>query len=156
MLKQSFVLSLSALLFISCEVETNIDENTDEVSETLDIEGEYECSGECIITKDGERSVITVSSETDVVESYPEAKEPLYQVKISGADNFHELEIGALSGAELHTATAEVSDSTYPVLEKYIFDTDDSGNVIGFTKIVRNPTNENFKSCVIYGKKVTK
>lgn len=143
-----------SLVVLSCEMDNDEKENTAEVAALLDIEGEYECTGECIITKDGEKQVITVSAENDKIEHYPGAKESLYQITINGVDNFHEIEIGALSGTEMYTATAQVSDTTYPVLEKYIFDFDETGNVTGFTKIVRNPSFENFKSCVIYGKKL--
>ncbi|MFK7784333.1 MAG: hypothetical protein AB8B56_04405 [Crocinitomicaceae bacterium] len=149
--------SMFMLMFVvlSCEpTETKEDTSTCETNLT-DIEGEYECSGECVVTKDGARSVVIVSSETDMIEQYSDSSAHIYQVKIEGADNFRELEIGTLSGNELYTATAEVSDSTYPVLEKYIFDTDENGKVTGFTKIVRNPDHENFKSCIIYGKKVS-
>jgi hypothetical protein len=96
-----------------------------------------------------------VSGETDNVERYPGAKENLYQVNIT-AIGFHELELGALSGRTLVTATAEVSDSTYPVLEEYLFNTGDDGKVVGFTKTVRNPDPNNFKTCVVYGTKVNK
>lgn len=155
-LKQLPAFFFMLFLVASCETDKTEEEETTEEVTKLNITGEYEGHGECVITTDGVRSVITVSSETDNVEKFPDAKESLYQVNITGADNFHELEIGALHGNELWTATAEVSDSTYPVLEKYIFDVDEDGNVTGFTKIVRNPDHENFKACVIYGTKVEK
>ena len=119
-----------------------------------EIEGEYICTGECIVTDNGKRVVVTVSGETDRIGRYPKAKENLYQVRITGNDDFKELEIGAFNGRTLLTATAEVSDSTYPVLEEYIFDTDEFGKAIGFTKTVRNPGSKNFKTCVVYGRKV--
>ncbi len=120
------------------------------------IEGEYDCSGQCVVTDStGKKSLITVSVETDNVKRFSDSSKDLYQVEITGADNFHEVEIGALSGLTLRTATAAVSDSLYPVLEEYIFDTDPSCNAVGFTKIVRNPTKKDFKACVIYCKKKT-
>ncbi|MCJ8288848.1 MAG: hypothetical protein HRT58_05490 [Crocinitomicaceae bacterium] len=143
-------LLVGVLVILGCE--NKHDQITcDTVTE---IEGEYICTGECIVIDNGMRIVVTVSGETDRIERYPKAKENLYQVRITGNDNFNELEIGAFNGRTLCTATAEVSDSTYPVLEEYIFDTDEFGKAIGFTKIVRNPSSKNFKTCVIYGEKV--
>ncbi len=137
---------------ISCQAPSTTPTACDEVTA---IEGKYNCSGECIIfNAKGERVTLTVSGEEDVIEKYPGAKEALYKVDISGdGGNFSELEIGVLSGLVLRTATAEVSDSTYPVLEEYLFDTDSDCNATGFTKVVRNPDNMNFKACVIYCKK---
>lgn len=144
-----FVFLLFTCLFLSSCQNQNTDTSCNEVN---NIEGKYNCSGECIIFKKGEgRTVQTVTGEEDVISKYPGAKEALYQVDISGnGGKFSELEIGVLSGLVLRTATAEVSDTTYPVLEEYIFDTDDACNAIGFTKVVRNPMNETFKACVIY------
>ena len=109
------------------------------------ITGDYQCSGECFIRGD----VIEVSGETDTVKSLENMKKPFYQVDIKGSDNFSEVEIGPLVGLTLRTATSNVSDYIFPVLEDYIFDTDDNCQATGFTKIVRNPTAENFKSCLI-------
>lgn len=142
---------LSLLLFfalVACQPTEHCDAVTD-------IEGKYTGAGECVRTdKDGKRIVSTVAAETDIIERYPEAKESLYQVAITGGDGFHELEIGALTGKVLYTATAEVSDTTYPVLEQYIFEVDESCKAVGFTKVVRNPDPDHFKACVIYCKKV--
>lgn len=114
-----------------------------------EIEGEYSCTGECIVTDSaGNRSFAAVSGETDTVRRYPGADD-LYQVNITGGNDFHELEIGALAGVTLRTATAEVSDGQFPVLEEYVFQTDPVCNALGITKIVRNPSPESFKSCAI-------
>ena len=83
-------------------------------------------------------------------------KQPFYQVDIKGTDNFSEVEIGPLVGLTLRTATSDVSDHIFPVLEEYIFDTDESCQATGFTKIARNPTEENFKSCLIMIRKFSK
>lgn len=114
------------------------------------IEGTYQCTGECVVTDaSGNRSLVAVSEETDIIKRYTGSKAGLYEVHITGADNFKELEIGALTGLEMRTATAQVSDGIYPVLEEYIFTTDESCQAKGFTKIVRNPGRENFKACSI-------
>lgn len=150
------LLLISGLALCACNSsECEATEPVETAEAVIDIEGEYECTGECIVTNaSGERTVISVSVETDKVKPYPDATKGLYQVRITGANNFEELELGALSGLTLRTATAQVSDSTYPVLEEYVFDTDESGKVIGFTKTVRNPDPNHFKTCLIYGKKV--
>lgn len=119
-----------------------------------EIEGEYSCIGECVMTDStGERKVKPVSGETDSVQRYPGASDALYQVNIAGSDNFHEIEIGALAGNILRTATAAVTDGQFPVLEEYVFETDAVCKAQGFTKIVRNPNPEFFKSCVIHCRK---
>ena len=121
-----------------------------------DIEGVYNCSGECVVTgEDGRKQVIKVSVEADTVQLFPGASKDLYQVNIGGAGGFHETEIGAFNGQTLYTATAAVTDSLYPVLEEYVFDSDASCKAVGFIKTVRNPTPDNFKACVIYCKKST-
>lgn len=150
------LLLINALVLGACNSsECSETEKVETADAVINIEGVYECSGECIVTNaSGERTVITVSVETDKVKRYSDETKGLYQVSITGSDNFTELELGALSGLTLRTATAQVSDSTYPVLEEYVFDTDESGKVIGYTKTVRNPDPKNFKTCVIYGKKV--
>ena len=149
------MLSLFVLAVFSRCTENNVDDSEmDQTVETLtDIEGEYIGSGECIVTKDGEKVISIVQQENDNIKRFPGAKENLFKVEIS-AKGFHEVELGALTGRTLRTATSAVSDSTYPVLEEYVFDVDASGEVVGFTKTVRNPDPNNFKACVIYGKKV--
>lgn len=149
-------LACALLLFAGCELDVEDDSLDIFNVETLtDIEGDYECSGECITTVDGSKVLVTVKSETDKIERYPDAKEALYQVNITSGI-FAETELGALCGRTLRTATSQVSDTTYPVLEEYVFETNDDGAVVGFTKTVRNPNHDSFKTCVIYGKKVTK
>lgn len=155
-LKISSILLVSLMFpFVGCELEEDDSIDIFNVETLTDIAGEYECSGECITTVDGSKVVATVKSETDKIERYPTAKENLYEVNITSG-TFKETELGALCGRTLRTATSQVSDSTYPVLEEYVFETDDNGEVVGFTKTVRNPNHDNFKTCVIYGKKVKK
>ena len=114
------------------------------------IEGEYTCSGECVVKgADGSRTLVPVSGETDTIQRFPAAREGLYQISVAGSNNFHELEIGPLVGCTLRTATADVSDAQYPVLEEYVFETGPDGRARGFTKIVRNPSAEHFKTCAI-------
>lgn len=115
-----------------------------------EIAGEYRCSGECIVTDAaGQRQVLRVSDETDIVQRFPGAEAPLYQVNITGGGGFSELEVGALVGDTLRAATAAVSDDQYPVLEEYVFETDSSCRARGFAKVVRNPSKAAFKSCSI-------
>ena len=152
--KSLFLLFITAIILLGCESTEADHTHATSCDKVVDIEGKYTGSGECVITdKDGKRTVSPVPSETDVIERYKDATQPLYQVKITGG-SFHELEIGPLSGRVLYTATAEVSDSTYPVLEQYIFDVDESCKAVGFTKVVRNPDPKSFKACVVYCKKV--
>lgn len=114
------------------------------------VEGEYHCSGECVVRgSDNDIRVVAVSGEVDVLSRVEGATQALYQNEITAGNNFRELEIGTLSGRTLRTATAQVSDGHYPVLEEYIFDYDVSCAALGFTKIVRNPSQENFKACSI-------
>jgi hypothetical protein len=117
--------------------------------QTTDLPGTYICSGECVVTTNGTRSVQKVTGETDVISRYPGATSEMYQVLITGAGGFHELEIGPLSQNELRTATADVSDGQYPVLEEYVFAMDGQCRATGFTKLVRNPTKSAFKACRI-------
>lgn len=147
------LLVTSAVLLFGCEVkEHDHPTQSKNVENLTDIDGDYECSGECITTVDGSKVLVTVKSETDKIEHYPNTKAPLYQVNITNG-TFNETELGALCGRTLRTATSQVSDTTYLVLEEYVFETDDDGAVVGFTKTVRNPNHDNFKTCVIYGKK---
>jgi hypothetical protein len=113
------------------------------------IEGQYTCAGECVKNAGGTRTVTPVSGETDTIARVAGAREGLYQVAITGSNNFRELEIGALAGCTLRTATADVSDAVYPVLEEYLFEAGPDGRARAFTKIVRNPTPEHFKACSI-------
>lgn len=115
------------------------------------INGMYHCSGKCV-TSTGERK--PVSDEKDVVEHLHGENDSFYRVDIENG-SFHEVEVGPLVGSTLRTATAQVSDNQFPVLEEYIFDKSDlDGYAQGFTKIVRNPSKENFKSCVLYCEKI--
>jgi len=139
-----------SILIQSCQFSST--NNQTEMSNIVtDIVGRYNCSGECVVTtNDSIRSLIHVTVETDVIQNFPNSRQGLYQIDITGANNFHEIEIGALSGNVLRTATSKVSDAQYPVLEEYIFDTNAYGQAVGYTKIVRNPTSTQFKTCAIY------
>lgn len=110
------------------------------------IDGKYYCSGECFLKGN---EIIKVCGETDTVQSISGMSLPFYKVDIEGTDKFYELEVGPLVGLTLRTATQSVSDEVFPVLEEYIFDTDQSCQAKGFKKIVRNPSKENFKSCLV-------
>ena len=112
----------------------------------LDIPGTYRCTGACV-GADG--VVMQVSGEEDVIAAL-DAQAGLFRVQISGAGGFSETEIGALHGDVLYTATAQVSDGKYPVLEEYRFTTDPACRADGFTKIVRGLNPEAFKSCSIH------
>lgn len=115
-----------------------------------DVEGEYRCAGECVVAgADGKMQVVSVSGETDRIRRFPEAREQLYEINIEGEGGFHEIEIGALVGLTLRTATVKVSDAKFPVLEEYLFNVGPACKAQGFTKIVRNPSADSFKSCVI-------
>lgn len=152
---RSFIPALAALflfavLTLGCaSPEVAVDTPASACVAVTEIEGVYECGGECVVTKDGSRQLVPVHGETDTIERFPEATEELYRVSISGNSDFHEVEIGALSGLVLRTATAEVSDGQFPVLEEYVFEVGPTCEAMGFTKIVRNPNPEYFKSCAI-------
>ena len=118
------------------------------------VEGIYHCAGECVLrAEDGGTRLVEVSGEVDSISRVDGAKTGLYRNHISGADGFSELEIGALHGKVMRTATASVSDGHFPVLEEYVFEYDDSCSVTAFTKIVRNPSREQFKACNIHCEK---
>lgn len=112
-----------------------------------DIEGVYACTGECLVTEDGERSLARVA-ETDSVAALPGATEALYEVHVRST-GFWEVEIGALVGTTLRTATAAVSDATYPVVETYEFEAGAGCRAEGFTKVVRGLDPPHFKACAI-------
>jgi len=115
-----------------------------------DVEGAYQCGGECVVTAaDGSRQLQSVSGETDTISRFAGAAEGLYQINITSGGGFSELEIGALASLTLRTATAEVSDGQFPVLEEYVFETGPACQALSFTKIVRNPTPAQFKACTI-------
>ncbi len=132
-----------ALLLPGCATASS---TTQGCPQTNELPGTYTCSGECVVTADGGRSVSPVAGETNVISRYPGASSELYQVDIT-ATGFAELEIGALSGHELRTATAKVSNNLYPVLEEYVFTEDGQCKATGYTKLVRNPTSSDFKAC---------
>lgn len=149
------VFLLAALALGGCQtIDPDASAQTAICDAVSEIEGVYSCTGECIVTVAGIRQLQTVTGETDTIARFPGAKESLYQVNI-GNEGFHEIEIGALTGRTLRTATAEVTGSQFPVLEEYVFDTDPLCRAVGFTKIVRNPSEKDFKACVIICKKST-
>jgi len=150
------LLLLSTLMLGGCQSRSAETGTSATACETVtDIEGQYSCTGECIAPDtNGDRRVQSVSGETDIIQRYPGASDALYQVNITN-DDFYELEIGAFAGNTLHTATADVKGGEYPVLEEYIFGADSSCTATGFTKIVRNPSHESFKSCIIHCTKLT-
>ena len=155
-------LLLAAVAFAGCNgvveesgTQETAPAQTAECDTVTDIEGEWTCTGECVVTdpKTGARSVITIpGGETDTISKYQGAENALYQVEIHGGDPaqpFHEIEIGALTERTLRTATAEVSDNVFPVLEEYVFETDDACRAVSFTKIVRGLDRANFKACAV-------
>ena len=151
------LLLLGSLVLGGCQTT---DSNTNPPTSTCDsvakIEGVYSCSGQCVVTDStGNRTLITVTGEKDTVQLFSGESKGLYQVNIGGGNDFHEIEIGAFDGQTLRTATSKVSDGQYPVLEEYVFNTNQSCEAVGFIKTVRNPTHDQFKACVIYCQKNT-
>lgn len=148
-----FLSLLVAVLVLGGFGSGDLNANADECKIVSNINGDYQCSGQCVITGDSGRELISVDEETDTIDFFTMSDE-IYQVEIVGDNGeeppFLETEIGPLVGTNLWTATAEVNDGLYPVLEQYLFDTDQYCDAIGFTKIVRNPSQENFKSCIIH------
>lgn len=53
-------------------------------------------------------------------------------------------------GNVMNTATVEVSDQRYPVIEEYTFQTQRACIATGFTKVVRGLLPGSFKSCVLH------
>ena len=126
----------------------------------LDIVGNYDCSVACIArdVDDMDQDQITdelvgfkATGETDSIAGLNLDQvgetDNFYQVNISSGE-FREVEIGPFVGCTLHTATESVSDGRFPVLEEYIFE-DGSGEAQEFTKVVRNPSQESFKTCKV-------
>ena len=74
------------------------------------INGEYQCSGKCVVTGDDGRELISVSGETDTVNYFEPMSEEFYQVEIVGDENFHEIEIGPLVGAVRQDSTALLAE----------------------------------------------
>ncbi|NES24367.1 MAG: hypothetical protein F6K41_37025 [Symploca sp. SIO3E6] len=119
---------------------------------TLDIKGSYKCDVACVVrdVNDGLKG-LTIHGEIDTITSFTKdeviKEDEFYQVEIINGD-FHEVEIGPRFHCSLYTATESVSDNQFPVLEEYIFQEED-GKASGFTKIVRNPSRANFKTCKV-------
>lgn len=117
-------------------------------NEPLDVVGVYACHGAC---SDRNGVVTLVDEEIDTLSAINSTL-GLYRVGITGAD-FSETEIGVLKLNVLRTATANVSNGQYPVLEEYVFN-QHSGMASSFTKIVRgipakNDSRSAFKACAI-------
>ncbi|NEQ69311.1 MAG: hypothetical protein F6K21_28240 [Symploca sp. SIO2D2] len=149
---QLFNLLLSVMLAIGLVFSRNLDANAAECS-TLDIEGRYNCNVACIVrdVNDGLKG-LTAEGEIDIITSFTKdgvtKEDEFYKVEIEGDDGFHEEEIGPRLDCSLYTATESVSDNQFPVLEEYIFQ-ENNGAVSGFTKIVRNPSRADFKTCKV-------
>lgn len=135
--------------------EFSANAETSTCNTVTNINGEYQCSGKCVVKSDDEWKFIMVSGEKDTVAHFPVGSSDMfYRVDIENND-FQEVEIGSFIGSTLRTATAQVSDNKFPVLEEYLFDRSDlAGRAQGFTKIVRNPSEGNFKSCVLHCQKM--
>ncbi len=135
----------SALLLTASQVVAS-----DSCPSISNIEGVYQCGGECITTTDLRQKTLTkVSGEVSTISAWPGSTLGLYQVHIKAGNGFREVEIGSLVGNKMNTATAKVSDNHYPVLEEYTFTGDSKCNAKQFTKTVLNPSLGNFKACTI-------
>lgn len=122
-----------------------------------EVQGHYSCHGECVVREaSGTLVVQPVTGERDAITPFPGATtQPIFQNHItSTGSSFEELEIGTLVGLTMRTATAQVNQGGYPVLEEYVFDVGPSCEAVGFTKVVRNPTHDNFKACSIECRKM--
>ncbi len=113
-----------------------------------EVAGVYECAGQCATWADSV-SAGAIFREIDSIRAVPDATEPLFEIAVTGGGGFQEVEVGALVGTTLRTATAAVSDSTYPVIEEYVFETDSECRAAGFTKIVRGLAAGEFKACSV-------
>ncbi len=146
---------LFLLSLIGCSGGASIPavESVASCSQAEGLPGTYSCSGECVVTESGEKKLTQVGGETDTISLFAGSAGGLFQVDITGSGGFSEVEIGALAGMVLRTATSQVSDDSYPVLEEYVFDVDSACQATGYTKLVRNPTPAEFKACRILCRK---
>ena len=144
---------LGAFLLTGCQTDAADDTAAAPPSSTAcatvaDVEGVYACTGQCVVTEAaGTKNVITINV-TDSLSVYP-GSDPgsgLYSIAVSAGD-FRETEIGALVGLTMRTATSEVSDNNFPVLEELLFETSPTCAAERYTKVVRNPTQDQFKAC---------
>ena len=125
-----------------------------------EVNGIYEGSGQCVVRNLNNYGALELTSmfgELDRIKYFSRRKNDVFyqiDIRIKDDESFKEREIGPLVGSTIRTATSNVSDNIFPVLEEYLFKTDSSCKAIGFTKVVRNPSNENFKSCVVDFKKI--
>ena len=147
----AFLIFAVGLGMIACQAEI---EETEEAPtfNPESIVGTYVGNGECVQADSTGALSIGTFTENDEITIYPGTENGFYEVQISSGP-FYETEIGVLTGNVLRTATWDVMDNNFPVLEEYIFIMDENGTATGYTKIVRNPTKENFKSCVVNGEK---
>jgi hypothetical protein len=149
-----FALAIIAAVALSSPSTLDAREKRKRCPDAEHIEGVYDCSGECVLRDEGGGTrLVEISGEVDTISRIEGSKTGLYQSNITGAGGFSEQEIGALSGRVMRTATARVSDGQFPVLEEYLFETDATCGATGYTKIVRNPTQEQFKACNIHCEK---
>lgn len=120
----------------------------------LDITGAYTCDVACITRAASDEEEITgfaeFGLETDTIETLEvgQQDDSFYKVSISSG-TFSEVEIGPFVDCTLRTATESVSDNIFPVLEEYIFPEASNQQATAFTKIVRNPSQANFKTCKV-------
>lgn len=149
-LKFSFSFALVCALALVSPLEAAASEKRKRCAGVESVEGVYHCAGECVLrADDGGTKLVEISGEVDEISRIDGAKTGLYQSKITGAGGFSETEIGALKGKVMRTATAHVSDGHFPVLEEYLFEHDKNCAATAYTKIVRNPTQDQFKACNI-------
>ncbi len=148
-LRLLFLATLVAILVLGGFQTRGLNASADNVCiDGIKINGDYECNGGCVLkTATGDLEFKEVSDEIDIVRNFEE-QENFYEVVILGKNGFFEVEIGPLVGHTLRTSTAMVSDNIFPVLEDYVFETDGC-DAKSFKKSVRNPSQENFKSCMV-------
>ncbi len=145
------LVALSSLFFTACSttqitVKNEVKKYT--CASVKDVIGTYQCSGTCVITSFGKKEIFQDKNEINVISYFPDSNKTIYKNDIT-SDGFKETEIGVLTGLEMRAATSEVSDKNYPVLEEYIFKTDEMCKATGFTKVVLNPMPGTFKACNI-------
>ena len=146
-----FVVFLFALALAAVSpTESEAGQKRKQCASVVGIEGVYHCAGECVLRAEGEATkLVEITGEVDRISRIEGARTELYQSRITGAGGFSETEIGALKGRVMRTATAQVSDGHFPVLEEYLFEHDENCAATAYTKIVRNPTQDQFKACNI-------
>jgi|GEM_PF-1979571 len=133
---------------------------TPECDTVTEVNGVYEGSGQCVVRNLKNHGALEFTprfGEIDRIKYFSGCENNVFyqvDIEIKEDKSFEEKEIGPLVGSTIRTSTSNVSDKIFPVLEEYLFKTDSSCKAIGFTKVVRNPSYENFKSCVVDFKKI--